>query len=506
MTSKSKFFGIEHLKQDLKGRAVRSGAVTMVSQAVQFVLQMGSTMILARLLTPGDFGLVSMVVAVTNFAALFKDLGLSMATIQKAEINHGQVSSLFWVNFGISLLTTVVIAAAAPLIADFYQEPRLFLITLVLSSTFLLGGLAVQHQALLRRQMQFKRLAIVRIVSYLAGVLAAVVLAWVWRDTDHAYMALIWMQVVRELVLVLGLWVFCPWVPGIPVRGSGVRSMLSYGADVTGFSLMNYWARNLDRILIGKFCGSAPLGFYAKAYQFLIFPINQLRAPIFSVATPVLSSLQNDGDGYRRYMHRLMSILAFFTMPVMAYAFVYVHHLVQVLLGSQWGEAVPIFRVLAFAAFIQPVASTRGLAMLTLGFSRRYLMYGVFWSVCLILSLIIGVQWKTVGVAMAYTIAQYLFLFPTLYYCFRGTPLSVGLFMRAISRPFISSLTLAVILTATLRFFEQMSSVFLIIPISLVFSVSVYLLVFVLLPYGKDELAEYMGYLRLFRRKDVVVK
>jgi len=311
MNKHTELFDTKHLHRDLKGHAVRSGAVTMISQGAQFVLQLGSTMILARLLTPGDFGLVTMVVALTNFAALFKDLGLSMATIQRAEINHDQVSSLFWVNVGISLLATVVVASAAPLISSFYQEPRLLPITLILSSTFLLGGLAVQHQALLRRQMRFKSLAVVQILSGALSVITAVSLAWFWRDTDHAYMALIWMQVVRASVLALGMWIFCSWVPGLPSRGSGVRSMLSYGADVTGFNIMNYWTRNLDRVLIGKFCGASQLGFYAKAYQFLIFPINQLRAPIFSVATPVLSSLQKDPDNYRRYMQRLMSILAF---------------------------------------------------------------------------------------------------------------------------------------------------------------------------------------------------
>ncbi len=502
MNKYTELFDTKHLHRDLKGHAVRSGAVTMTSQAVQFVLQLGSTMVLARLLTPSDFGLVAMVVALTHFAALFKDLGLSTATIQRAEINHGQVSSLFWVNVGISLLTTVIVAAAAPLIASFYQEPRLLPITLILSSTFLMGGLAVQHQALLRRQMQFKRLAVVQILSGALSVAMAILLAWFWRDTDHAYMALIWMQVVRALALVIGLWMSCFWIPGPPVRGSGVRSMLSYGADVTGFNLMNYWARNLDRILIGKYCGSAQLGLYAKAYQFLIFPINQLRAPIFSVATPVLSSLQNDREGYRRYMQRIMSILAFFSMPMMAYAFVYVHHIVQVLLGSQWGDAVPIFRILAFAAFIQPVASTRGLALVTLGLSRRYLYYGSILSVCMILTLIIGVQWKTIGVAAAYTISHYLLLFPTLYYCFRGTPLSIGLFMRAILRPVISSVILAVVLTVTLRFFEQMPSLLLIIPTSLVFSVAVYLLTFALLPSGRKERVGYVGYIRHFRKKN----
>ena len=503
MNKNTIIFDTKHLHKNLKGCAVRSGAVTMASQAVQFVFQLGSTMILARLLTPGDFGLVAMVVALANFAALFKDLGLSMATIQRAEINHDQVSALFWVNVGISLLTTIVVVASAPLITFFYRDPRLLSITLILASTFLLGGLAVQHQALLQRQMKFKQLAVIQIMSSLFSIFTAIILAWMWRDTNHAYMALVWMQVIRALVLVLGLWALCPWRPCVPKRAQGVRSMLGYGVHVTGFDFMNYWARNLDRILIGRYLGSVQLGLYSKAYQLLILPINQLRTPIFSVAIPVLSSLQNDSDGYRRYMHRLISILAFLSMPMMAYAFVYVRHIIELLLGSQWADAAPIFRILALAAFIQPVASTRGLALLTLGFSQRYIIFGAVNALCMILAFIVGVQWETTGIAIAYSVSIYLLLFPTLYYCYKGTPLSINLFLRAIYRPVVSSIILALVLTITYNFFDQILFLWGIILVTIVFSVGVYLMTFILLPLGKKELFSYMGYIRHLRKNDI---
>lgn len=199
-TDSNQHFHTDHLKADIKGRSVRGGAVTMVAQICKFILQMGSTIVLARLLTPQDYGLVGMVTAVTGFIAALKDMGLSMATVQKAEINHSQVSTLFWVNVALSLFLAVVTAALAPFIAEFYDEPRLSLITLVLASGYIFGGLSVQHQALLNRQMRFTSLAIIDITSMLLGIATAIVLGWyqtgVW--------ALVFMQLATGVVYTVG--------------------------------------------------------------------------------------------------------------------------------------------------------------------------------------------------------------------------------------------------------------------------------------------------------------
>ncbi len=151
------FFDTEYLKADLKGRSVRGGAVTMAAQGIKFFLQIGSTVVLARLLTPEDFGLIAMVTAVTGFVMMFKDMGLSMATVQRAEIDHAQISTLFWINVVLSLAFMLLTATLAPAIAWFYSEPRLTWITLALAGAFIFSGFTVQHQALLRRQMNFGR-------------------------------------------------------------------------------------------------------------------------------------------------------------------------------------------------------------------------------------------------------------------------------------------------------------------------------------------------------------
>lgn len=143
-----------------------------------FVMQSVSTVVLARLLLPADFGLVAMVTAITGLGQAFSDLGLSEATIQRQEISHHQVSTLFWINVAIGMTLTLATIALAPVMAWFYRDPRLKGITFLVSLTFLIGGLRVQHDALIRRQMRFVALAIRDVAAYAVAVPVAIIMAW----------------------------------------------------------------------------------------------------------------------------------------------------------------------------------------------------------------------------------------------------------------------------------------------------------------------------------------
>ncbi|MHC4216434.1 MAG: oligosaccharide flippase family protein, partial [Planctomycetota bacterium] len=233
VTDIDEIFKTEHLKSELASRSIQGGTFSITAQASRFCLQLGSMVVLGRLLDVEDFGLVAMVFVVTNFVAMFKDMGLSMATVQKPEINHKQISTLFWINLTISVLMTIVTIGIAPVISWFYEEPRLTWITVVSSLAFIFGGFTIQHQALLRRQMRFGVLALIQITSMLVGVLAGIVLAW----CGGGYWAIVIIPLVTAVVASIGVWLTCGWRPGLPVRNSGVRTMLAFGGHVTGFSV-----------------------------------------------------------------------------------------------------------------------------------------------------------------------------------------------------------------------------------------------------------------------------
>lgn len=491
------FFDTEHLKADLKERSVRGGAVTMTAQATKFVLRTGSTMILARLLTPQDYGLIAMVIAITGFVELFKDIGLSLATIQKPEINHAQVSTLFWINVAVSIMLALVLAAVAPIISWFYNEPRLTYITIVLAGTFIFSGFAVQHQALLRRQMRFFTLAVIEIGALTVGVITGITLAW----HGAGYWALVGYSAATALSNTVLVWIFCEWWPGLPVRRAGVRSMLTFGGHLAGFSIIGYFARNFDNILLGRFYGADVLGLYSRAYSIMMLPISQVREPLNAVAIPALSHIQNETVRYRKYYIKLVTLLAFITMPLMVFLFFCAHQVVRILLGNQWSGAADIFKILCITAFIQPVATTWGLVLVSLGKSKRYFVLGTVNSIIIIISFIIGLPWGAIGVAVAYTIANYVLLVPTLWYCFRQTPVSIIDFFSAISRPVVASLCMGMAIFSTCFLLANQPDL-IVVGACFVIGLLSYLLVWVLIPGGRQIVCEFFSYASLLSRKE----
>ena len=428
-------FESAHLSTDLAGKSVRSGMNTMGAQGVRFALQIAGTMVLARLLTPADYGLIGMVTVVVNFATMFKDAGLSMATVQKDKISHEQISTLFWINVLISVALGLCVLVGSPLVAWFYGKPELTAVTATLSVSFIISGLSIQHAALLRRHMRFGNLAIVQIAAQVITLTVTILLAlYGWR-----YWALVGGSLTRAFVTVVLTFLFCPWLPGRMQKGTGVRDMLKFGGHVTGFNFINYFARNADNILIGKFVGTAALGLYTKAYQLFMMPIMQIRGPMTNVAMPALSSLKDQPERYIKYYQRLIDIMAALALPLTIYCVIEAEFIIGLILGRQWLGAVPAFRILAIAGLVQAIAGTRGVVLISYGFSQRYLYWGLFNSIICVISFIVGIPYGIEGVALSYTIANYLILVPSLFYCFRKTPITVSLFLLTLLPPLATS-------------------------------------------------------------------
>lgn len=442
-------FLTHYTTEEIKRRSVRGGVATLAAQGAKFVLNLGSTVVLARLLSPQDFGLIAMVTAVTGFMMIFKDLGLSMATVQRAEINHNQVSTLFWINLGLSAALMLLTLALAPAVAWFYREPRLIAATAVLSTAFLFGGLTVQHQAILRRQMRLSAVAGVEVVAMAAGVLSAIVFAW----AGWGYWSLVWMQIVTAATNAAGVWIASDWRPGRPVRRSGVGSMLSFGGNLTGFHIVNYFSRNFDNMLIGRFCGALPLGLYSRAYSLLLFPIAQITAPVTAVGVPTLSRLQNEPERYRRFYLKAVRFIAYVSMPLVAAMAALSPELIWMVLGREWMGAGPIFTVLAVAAIWQPVGATVGWVYVSRGQAHRMLAWGCISAPLIVLSFLIGLPWGAIGVATAYAVCITLIIVPSFSFALKQSPISVRDVFSVLYHPLalslIVGLTMAIVRALT---------------------------------------------------------
>jgi O-antigen/teichoic acid export membrane protein len=405
-------FETDHLLINLKGRTISSGAVTMSAQGAKFLLNLISTMILARLLTPRDFGLMAMVMTVTTFMRVFKDAGLSIATVQRERITHAQVSNLFWINVAVSALCTLIIAASAPVVGRFYHDFRVVNITLLLSITFLISGLTAQQQALLKRQMRFKALALIEVGSMAAGVPVAIIMALL----GYSYWSLVGSSLSMEIAgLVLTLSI-SRWRPQWPSVRSGVRPMISFGAHRTAGDFVMSLSRGCDNLLIGRFYGSAAVGLYSRASALLIRPLELFLSPINAVFVPALSRLQTQPTRYRSTFLRLYEAIALFGLFFTGLLLAVSRPLTLVLLGPQWEQAAVIFGGFTVAALCVPLANASTWLFVSQGRGRDMFVTQSINACAIVFSFVVGLPFGPVGVAMAFSVSTLLVRIPIYYY------------------------------------------------------------------------------------------
>ena len=440
-------FETDHLKADLSGRSVRGGAITLGSQSAKFLLQMVSTVVLARLLIPEDFGLIAMMMVVVGFAAVFKDLGFSWATVQSKTITHAQVSALFWLQTAASVFLAALLALASPLAASIYDEPRLVGIGLALSSTFVFHGVAAQHLAILRRQMRYGAISTVELTSQLLAVVIAILVAW----RGGGYWALVALQVVAAATSSLLLWMLSSWRPSLPRLRVGIAPMVAFGSQITAGSFLNYFTKQADHALLGYFAGAAQLGLYTKAYNLFQMPIRQINGPLNAVAMPALSRLQDDADAYRRFYLRLVEGLAYVTIPLVALAAGVAGVAIPFVLGEQWTEAARIFQLLALAGVVTPILWTAGWVHHSRGRADRALKWSLVSDPVYVVSYVVGVRWGAVGVATAFAVTILALFLPTMLFAFRGTGIRLRDLMSCIVPPGVLGVTVFTVAALALR-------------------------------------------------------
>ena len=399
-----------------------------------------STGILARMITRDDFGLFAMTAVISGFLGIFMDVGLSQATIQRPEINHRQISTLFWINVALGAVVSAIFALSAPAIASFYGQPALVGMIPVLAISFLFGSLGLQHLALLTRNMRYPLLAGIEIFSMFAGVVTGV---WMAR-AGMGYWSLVGMAVAPPVAKTVAAWITLRWVPGLPSRGNGVRGMLRFGGDVLGFNIVNYFSRQADTVLIAKFCGSAPVALYEKAYSLLLMPVGQINGPLGAVTIPALSRLQQDPDRFRRYFLNAILLVCSLSMPVIAGITLFADEIVAVWLGPDWAASADLFRLLALAALIGGISNPAGWVLISLGLTKRYRMLGLANSAIIVAAFVIGLLTgpkepgafgSMHGVAIGYSAAMLLNFVPYWAWSLKGTPVAVGKVLRTMMVP-----------------------------------------------------------------------
>lgn len=369
-------------------------------------------MVLARLLTPRDFGLVAMVTTVVGFLRVFKDAGLSIATVQREKLTQAQVSNLFWINLGVSFGGSLILATAAWPIAKFYQNSNLVPIALLLSLTFILNGSTAQHQALLKRQMRFKALAIIEVGSIATSVAVAITLA----TLGYRYWSLVWSILATEVAGLVLTWSTSRWRPQLPRRNSGVGPLVKFGAHRTAGDFILAIGRGSDNLLIGRFYGAAAVGLYSRASALLIRPLDQFLQPINAVFIPALSRLQSQPIRYRSTFLHLYEAIALIGFLFTGLCLALAHPITMVLLGPKWEQASIIFAGFTIAALCLPLANVSAWLFTSQGRGQDMFRTQLINACAIVLSFIAGLPFGPVGVAFGFSMSTLLVRIPIYYY------------------------------------------------------------------------------------------
>ena len=408
--------------------------VTMGGFGGKTLIQLASTVVLARLLSPADFGLVAMVTAIVGVADLVRDFGLTGAIIQARKLSERMWMSVMWLSVALGVGLMLLIAASAPLIAWLYDEQRLIPLTLAIAPILLVNGLTMPMQARVQRDLRFGTLANIDVVSMLVGVglgIATAALGWgVW--------SLVVMSGAGQVYRLVALWAASRPRFGRPHISREVLPLVTTGGSLFGVQLLNYATKNLDNVVIGQQLGPAALGQYSRAYALYLLPMQQLNGTLGRVALPVLSKLQDDHARFRRYIRGALMIIGYLTIPVYAVAAAVSSPLVAILLGPGWEEAATLFSILALAGIAQAIGSVLGWLYLTLGRAHKQLLFFVITRPILIAGYFVGIWWAGVeGLALVFGVLSLLLLVPELVFATSGTFMRVRDILAPIARPLV---------------------------------------------------------------------
>src|SRR6266851_685143 len=433
------YFEDHQESRDLGRLALRGGTASVAMQYGNGVVQLAAAVILARLLAAEDFGLVAIVTVLTSFAPLLIDFGLGDATTQKSKITRSQVSSLFWLSSGIGLAIAVVVAACSPLVAWIYREPRIEAIALYSAITFVLFGVSNQHLALLRRTMQFARIAKIQVLSTLVGIAIAIFMA----ISGYGYWALVLRPITSSLCVAIGAWLACRWRPGFPVLDNQVKSMVRFGLHVVGFSVTYTVARAVDRIALGLFYRPEQVGYYQNATVLYDNSILSTLVQLHTVGSAALSKLQSNPAALRQKYEAALSALAFFVMPTAAILSVTAQDLTVMLLGEKWRAAGLLLSIIALRGIFQAVEGSQGWLHLSIGRADRWRNWGIVSLAVQVVAVLGGLPFGATDVAVAVVITSLLLAVPSISYAGRPIGIGVALVIRAVGQQLIGALCTA---------------------------------------------------------------
>lgn len=396
---------------NLKERTLHGIKWSFLTRMVGQVVQYGASVVLARILFPADFGLVGMVGVFTGFAGIFIDFGIGSAIVQRTEVEERQLSAAFGATLTVGAVTSLIICAGAPIIADVYHRDELVILTRVSSAGFLLSAIGVVPRAMLMRSMQIKRLMLLDFAVLVASSICSVVLAFLGAG--------VWTVVVSALVTAAGQSLlpilFGPWKLSFALDFARLRPLLGVSLNLLGFNVINYWSRNVDNLLIGRTLGERALGLYARGYSLMLIPIAQITGVLGSSMLPMLSRVHEDRSRSKNLFLRTLGMIALVGLPIMMSLAAVADPFVRTLYGQKWIDLIPILRVLALVGALQLLTSPSSWLYVSQGRTDLFFRWGLGACTAIIIALAIGAHFGSAyAIAVAYLVINVILVAPAL--------------------------------------------------------------------------------------------
>jgi PST family polysaccharide transporter len=429
-------FVIRPAADSVRRLSAKAAGATVLSSGLALAIQTASTVVLARLLTPDDFGVVAMVTTFSLLLVSFGGNGFTEAVIQCEEITRGLASNLFWITVGIGTLLTVGFAALGSALAWFYRDPRVAHVAWGVSLTIFITSASVVHLALLKRLMRFRETSANEILSRGVGLLVTIVLAIL----GWGYWALVIGTVVQSAVLSLGAFYLCPWLPGFPRRAQGTGALSRFAIHVYGRFTLNYGSRNLDNLLVGWFFQAQALGFYKKAYDLFALSAGQFLSPLANVAEAALGRLGSDRAAYKRFLINALTVTTFLGMAIGGVLTLVGRDLIRILLGPKWRVAGDIFTYFGPGIGIMFLYYTHGWIHVSIGRADRWFRWSIVEFIVTALMFVFGLHWGPKGVAAAWTVSFWALTLPAFWYAGKPIGLKVGNVVSAVWMFILASL------------------------------------------------------------------
>jgi O-antigen/teichoic acid export membrane protein len=412
-----------------------------LSQGARVVSQLVSMTVLARLLAPNAYGLMALAAIVTNLAYLFRDMGTGAALIQAAAVSPRMAATVHWTNLALGTLIGAAIAVSAPLMAQLFHEPQLASVLYLLALVFPVTAVGVVHQALLERESKFSVVAGAEVAAALAGLAAALLLAW----RGAGVFSLVAQMIVSTLVSTSIIVLRSPLKPARHWDLAEFKSIAGFSGKLSLFNVVLYVSRNADSMVVGRLLGSAALGVYAMAYRLMLFPLQNMTFVAARVLFPVMSRKQ---DQVGALYLRTLGFIAFLTAPLMAGLFALREPFVQVMLGPQWQSSVTLLAWLAPVGFIQSLVSSTGTVLMARGSTGLMLRLGLVGAALQVGAVVLGARWGIEGVAAAYLAANLLNAVPALFFSARLIGVGIGSLLRCVAPAMAAALLMVGVLRA----------------------------------------------------------